>query len=111
MKVAVVGSRNLNVDSIIKDYIPENTEEIVSGGAGGADACAKRYALENNIKYTEFLPDYRHYRRGAPFKRNEKIADYSDIVLAFWNGVSSGTEYTLKYCIKNKIPFIIVIVT
>ena len=32
MKVAVVGSRNLCVD--ISGYMPENTTEIVSGGAG-----------------------------------------------------------------------------
>lgn len=40
MKVAVIGSRNLQVDHLEK-YLPEDTTEIVSGGARGIDACAK----------------------------------------------------------------------
>ena len=32
MRVAVIGSRNLRIDDLEK-YLPENTTEIVSGGA------------------------------------------------------------------------------
>ena len=67
MIVAVVGSRTLKVENL-KDYLPKNTAEIVSGGAKGIDTCAKKYALENNIKYTEFLPEYEKYGRSAPLK-------------------------------------------
>ena len=52
MKVAVVGSRNLNIKSI-KYYIPAAATEIVSGGAKGVDAAAEksnapRRARKNN---------------------------------------------------------------
>ena len=40
MKVAVIGSRNLVVQDLEK-YLPEETTEIVSGGAKGIDTCAK----------------------------------------------------------------------
>ena len=53
MKVAIIGSRNLYIDNLDK-YIPEDTDEIVSGGAVGIDTCAKEFALKNNIKLTEF---------------------------------------------------------
>ena len=33
--------------------------------------------------------------------RNMLIADYADIVLAFWNGKSRGTVYTVKYARKH----------
>ena len=69
MKAAVIGSRNLTVENLGK-YLPEETTEIVSGGAKGVDTCAREYALANGFKLTEFLPDYQKYGRGAPLKRN-----------------------------------------
>ena len=69
MKVAVIGSRGLTVNNLGK-YLPEDTTEIVSGGAKGIDTCARDYALSHDIKLTEFLPEYSRYGRGAPLKRN-----------------------------------------
>lgn len=80
MKVAIIGSRNLMVKNL-GQYLPNNVTEIVSGGAKGVDTCAREYALNNNIKLTEFLPEYNKYGRSAPLKRNVLIVDYSDIVL------------------------------
>ena len=98
MKVAVIGSRTLNVD--LDDYIPEDTTEIVSGGAKGIDLCAKEYALKQGKKYTEFLPLYNKYGKAAPIKRNDEIIEYADIILAFWDGKSRGTKYVIDRCIK-----------
>lgn len=64
MKIAVIGSRNLTVDDLGK-YLPPETTEIISGGARGIDTCAKNYAIANNIKLTEFLPDYKRYGRAS----------------------------------------------
>ena len=53
MKIAVVGSRDItNID--ISKYVSKE-DEIVSGGAVGADSCAAEYAKSNNLKLTEFL--------------------------------------------------------
>ena len=95
MKLAIIGSRNLTVENI-GDYIPNGVTEIVSGGARGIDSQAAEYAREKSIPLTEFLPDYARYRRGAPLKRNEQIAQYSDAVLAFWDGESKGSAYTIS---------------
>lgn len=93
MKVAVVGSRNLQVDDLGK-YLPDGVTEIVSGGARGVDTSAKEYALTHNIKLTEFLPEYDKYGRSAPLRRNITIIEYADLVLAFWDGSSRGTRVT-----------------
>ena len=85
MKVAVIGSRGLWVESL-GDYLPPGVTEIVSGGAKGIDTCAREYAREHGVKLTEFLPDYPRYGRGAPLKRNMEIIAYADQVLAFWDG-------------------------
>lgn len=103
MKVAIIGSRNLTVDNLQK-YLPDDTTEIVSGGAKGIDSCAKAYALANGIKLTEFLPEYNKYGRGAPLKRNLQIIQYSDLVIAFWDGKSRGTEYVIKNCKTENKP-------
>lgn len=97
MKVAVIGSRELRVDNLGK-YLPEEVTEIVSGGARGIDTSAREYALKNNIKLKEFLPEYEKYGRSAPLKRNIQIIDYADMVLAFWDGKSRGTKFVIDNC-------------
>ena len=102
MRVAVIGSRTLHIENL-KDYLPDGTTEIVSGGAKGVDADAKEYATQNQIPITEFLPDYQRYGRGAPLKRNIQIIDYADIVLAVWDGKSRGTKFVIDQCKKKNI--------
>ena len=103
MKVAVVGSRNLYVNDLGK-YLPENVTEIISGGAKGVDTPAREYAMYNNIKLTEFLPEYSKYGRSAPLKRNITIIENADLILAFWDGSSRGTKYVIDQCRKRNIP-------
>ena len=103
MKVAVIGSRGLQVDHL-GDYLSEGVTEIVSGGAKGIDTCAKDYALRHGLKLTEFLPEYEKYGRGAPLRRNITIIEYADFVLAFWDGSSRGTKFVIDNCKKRNIP-------
>ena len=100
MKVAVIGSRSLNIDNIGK-YLPEGVTEIVSGGAKGIDSCVREYAKKNGIKLTEFLPEYSKYGRGAPLRRNLEIIAYADEVVAFWDGKSRGTKFVIDNCKKQ----------
>lgn len=100
MKIAIIGSRNLIVENLEK-YIPNNCEEIVSGGADGVDKCAKDYANKLKIDLKEFFPEYNNYGRSAPIVRNKMIVDYSDEVIAFWNGESKGTKSVIDYCKKK----------
>lgn len=99
MRVAIIGSRTLKIDNL-EDYIPENTVEIISGGANGVDSCAKDFALKNSLTYTEFLPKYDKFVKSAPLKRNLEIMDYADMVIAFWDGKSRGTRFVIENCEK-----------
>tara|TARA_R110000824_G_scaffold235412_5_gene424217 strand:+ start:3888 stop:4292 length:405 start_codon:yes stop_codon:yes gene_type:complete len=133
MKVAIIGSRSYTNSRKIKDFVFRLKEkykeelEIVSGGQkDGSDGYAKKYALEFDIKYSEFPPQhYPHnmhcvrpnYDYGKPyyvsnyFKRNKQVAEYSDRVVAFVtnpNKITSGTLSTLQYAEKmNKKSIII----
>ena len=101
MKIAIIGSRGLNLFDI-GEYIPEEATEIVSGGARGVDTYARDYAKKNGLKLTEFLPDYNTYGRAAPLVRNIEIIDYADEVYAFWDGKSRGTKFVIDNCRKRK---------
>lgn len=95
MKLAVIGSRTI----VSADIAPHagGATEIVSGGARGLDSLAARYAEEQGLKLTVFRPDYRQYGNPAPHIRNRQIVDYSDAVLAFWDGKSRGTKEVIDY--------------
>lgn len=103
MKVAIIGSRNLTIENL-ECYLPIETSEIVSGGAVGIDTCARLYAKTHNLQMTEFLPDYKQYGKSAPLKRNIEIINYSDKIIAFWNGKSRGTRYVIDKCLQLHIP-------
>ena len=120
-RVGIVGSREYTNRKKIKEFIFKLKEkfgddvEIVSGGQKfGADGLAKKYALEFDMKYSEFPPahytynqhcvhEYKYY--GKPYgvwyyaKRNKEIAEYSDCIIAFIpeGKVSKGTLNTIGY--------------
>ena len=105
MKVAVIGSRNLNVN--MKQYLPHGISLIVSGGARGVDTLAEKYANAYGIAKLIFFPDYKRYGKVAPLARNKLIVDHADMVIAFWDGISRGTKYTIDYAnSQNKKVFV-----
>lgn len=102
MKVAVVGSRDLNVD--LTGYIPEGVTQIVSGGARGIDTLAEQYAHKNNIPVKIFKPDTALFGKWAYLARNDQIVQEADIIVAIWDGKSRGTYYTINQARKHNKP-------
>ena len=108
MKLAVVGSRKLT-NIVLDTYISKEVKEIVSGGAAGVDLCAAEYARRNQLKLTEFLPEYKRYGRAAPIIRNKRIVEYADKIIVFWDGCSNGARSVILYAQKIGKPFEIVL--
>ena len=109
MKLLIVGSRSItNFD--LADHIPAHTELIISGGAHGIDTIAENYADRHNIPKYIIRPQYDRYGKGAPLKRNEKMVELCDVVLAIWDGESKGTRHTLNYAKKKNKNIIEIIV-
>ncbi|MBQ4618067.1 MAG: hypothetical protein IJB27_06830 [Clostridia bacterium] len=103
MRVAVIGSREVNedIDERIRSHLPPSTSQIISGGAKGVDQAAKRVAAELGIPFLELLPDYQTYGKRAPLVRNDAIIEKADMVLAIWDGESHGTQYVIGECLKR----------
>ena len=59
MKIAVVGSRNINLTTEeLKNYIPKNAGTLFSGGARGIDSAVALFSKEAGIHLIEIKPNY-----------------------------------------------------
>ena len=100
MKLWIVGSGSIPAYDLTP-HISSEVDTIISGGAAGVDALAEQYAVDHGLNVIIIRPQYDRYRRAAPLKRNEQMVDMADEVLAIWDGVSKGTEYTIRYAEKK----------
>lgn len=112
MKIAIIGSRNagnVNIANELEKRINVNDgDSIISGGAKGIDSLAAKYARERNLQLIEIRPDYKQYGRSATFIRNRAIIESADLVVAFWDGKSHGTKYSIDYANKKNRSTLII---
>ena len=97
-KIAVVGGRNFINEQLLNnvlDSINPRPQQIISGGAKGADTLAKKYADNNNISCVVIPARWNIYGKPAGAIRNKEIVKLSNIVIAFWDGESRGTKITI----------------
>lgn len=101
-KLIIAGGRDFNnydgmskcLDRLLKN-INDNIE-IVCGMARCADRLGERYAKEHGYKVIYMPADWDLYGKSAGFKRNVQMAEYADALVAFWDGVSSGTKHMIE---------------
>lgn len=111
MKVLICGSRKINNMAILASAIRESgfvISEIISGGAEGVDYLAEQYAALAKIPIRIFRPEYQKYHaKQAPLIRNEVMVKECEAVIAIWDGISRGTDYTIRCARKYKRPIYI----
>lgn len=113
MKVIIAGSRDFNDYDKLKSVCNEvlknfNDVEIVSGTAKGADELGIEYAEENNYQLVKFPAQWHRYRKRAGYIRNKQMAEYSDMLIAFWNGKSRGTKMMINLANEKNLQVKIV---
>lgn len=114
MKLLIAGSRNFKdydqfkreCDLFLRDMPAPIT--IISGGAPGTDTMAEKYAKENNIPISLFIPDWKTHGRSAGAIRNAAMVQQATHCLVFWDGLSLGTAITIKQAQKNNLPIKII---
>lgn len=100
MKVIIAGSRGFSNFQLLYTKCEEILEtqsdvEIVSGTAKGADKLGEHYASLKGYSVARFPADWSK-GRSAGFIRNAEMANYSDCLIAFWDGNSSGTKHMIN---------------
>lgn len=105
-KLVVAGSRTIHDYDVVYDAIVESPfwpihgGEIVSGGADGVDSSAERFYTEAkadfNLSFREFEPGWEKHGDSAGPRRNKRMVEYGDALIAVWNGRSNGTRDTIN---------------
>ena len=110
MKVIIAGGREFtNYDFVEKECnsILKNLAEpieIVSGLARGVDTLAINYQIKYGYKLHPFPADWDAFGLGAGHKRNGEMADFADMLIAFWDGRSTGTKNMIETMRKLNKP-------
>ncbi|HYF75019.1 MAG TPA: DNA-processing protein DprA [Candidatus Nitrosocosmicus sp.] len=97
-KIAIVGSRDYPHPHKIQraiEFFSQYECEIVSGGARGVDSQAEQIARNLGLPVTIFHANWNMYGNRAGAMRNKQIVDYADVIVAFWDGKSKGTQITV----------------
>ena len=113
MRVAIIGSRTFNDYEYLKGIMGIINESVaiscvVFGGANGADSLGEQWANENKIKTDIYLAEWNLYGKSAGFRRNIKIVDNADYLIAFWDGKSKGTKHTIGLATEKKLEVIVI---
>jgi predicted Rossmann fold nucleotide-binding protein DprA/Smf involved in DNA uptake len=100
-KIAIIGSRDFKNKQLLYETMESLCEKytithVVSGGAKGADTMGVQWANHKKIETIVYFPDFKKRKRAYHF-RNRQIVKEADIVVAFWNGHSTGTKYTMNF--------------
>jgi predicted Rossmann fold nucleotide-binding protein DprA/Smf involved in DNA uptake len=116
-KVAVIGSRSFSDREKLYSVLTKNKAKIkliVSGGARGADTLATQWATDYGVPYLVFPALWRNpetlaFDRGAGMRRNRLIVEYSDVVIAFYDGSSKGTANSIEIAKQLNKPLKIIL--
>lgn len=95
VKVIIAGNRNFNNYDLVEETIEKlglEIDEVVYGGAAGADYMGLLWARKHKVKVKTFLAEWSVYGGAAGPLRNARMANYGDYLLAFWDGKSPGTK-------------------
>ena len=100
MKLIIAGSRDFNDYFLMCKSIASlgfKVDEVVSGGARGADSLGEKWAFEHLVPVRYFPAHWTKEGRAAGINRNHKMGDYADYLIAFWDGKSTGTLDMITY--------------
>ena len=104
-RVIVCGSRQFKdydmLEEVLNSILPKYKNiVIVSGHGGGADLAGEEYAIRRGLFLETFPAEWDKYGRAAGPIRNSKMLEYASrelpVVVAFWDGISRGTKYTIE---------------
>ena len=99
MRIAIVGSRHFPELGRVEEHVrnlPEGTT-LVTGSASGVDAAATRAARARNLPLVRLAASFQEGSEPRlAAQRNQRLVDEADVLIAFWDGSSTGTRQTVN---------------
>lgn len=84
---------------------PTDDTVVVHGNAAGADRIAHQEAQKLGLRVEPHPADWQQHGKRAGIIRNlEMVESGVDLVIAFWDGRSTGTAHTMTEAKKRGIP-------
>lgn len=74
----------------------EEITRVVSGGARGIDKAGEAWAHRRGLPVDVYPADWNRLGKGAGYRRNQKMAENADAVIAVWDGRSPGTQHMMS---------------
>lgn len=110
MKVLVCGSRGWDRPDLVGARLarlPAGTVVVHGACPEGADLHCALHCVALGIEQRPYPANWKRYGRSAGHKRNAQMLDENpdvELVLAFWDGTSSGTRGMLDLAKRRSVP-------
>ncbi len=104
-KVIVAGGRDLDDEQLVIRTLEDlygdyRYVEVVSGGSRGADRHGEAWAAWRDFPVKKFPADWDTHKNAAGPIRNEQMAKYAEVLVAFWDGKSPGTRGMINLALR-----------
>lgn len=104
MRVAIVGSRHFSAPERVAEYVSglPPRASIITGSASGVDAAATQAARARGLAVRVLPASFEELRdESKSAARNQKLIDSCDVLVAFWDGSSTGTRATVERALDS----------
>lgn len=100
----VAGGRDFQdykrMENVLFEFAEQHGDDymmnIVSGMARGADKLAVQFCRNHGVYLIEMPANWSQHGKSAGYRRNTKMADISQGLIAFWDGSSRGTSHMIS---------------
>ena len=82
----------------------KNIENIVSGGAKGADTLGEKFSKKYGLNIIIYKPNWNLHGKKAGILRNTDIVEKSTHMIAFPSKYGKGTQDSIRKAENKKIP-------
>lgn len=109
MRTIIAGSReNVTYQDLLNaieecGWVPT---VVISGTARGGDLLGERWGLENKVPIERFPAQWNingKFDRAAGIKRNIKMAESAEALIAIWDGESKGTQHMIRVAMDKDL--------
>jgi len=111
MKLIVAGSRTFTDYQFLCQVLAPDRYRItrvLTGGARGAELLGYRWAWKHAIRHQRFRADWERFGKSAGVRRNHQMAQAGDMLVCFWDDVSTGSAHMISCMQQLGKPSVII---